>query len=61
MSDFESAFDRVPPASSILKFMKIGIKWRMLKFIDAFHQNRKIQTKPICSLSQSSVIFNRVP
>ena len=45
MVDFEAAFDKIPPASLILQAMKIGIKGRMLRFTDAFLQDRTIKTK----------------
>lgn len=36
MVDIKAAFDKIPPASLILQAVEIGIKGRMLRFIDSF-------------------------
>ena len=61
MVDFEAAFDRIPPGSLILQAMKIGIKGRMLRFIDSFLQDRTIKTKINNTTSEEIKINNGVP
>lgn len=61
MVDFEAAFDRIPPASLILQAMKMGIKGRMLRFVDSFLQDRTIKTKINNTTSEAIKINNGVP
>ena len=54
--DFDSAFDKTPHSTILLQSMKLGIRGKMLRFINSFLEKRQIRTSVNGVMSGSATV-----